>query len=116
MELFHSMRNIMGASTMSGAVFQIHLAKLSPLHTALQDAPDERAAGRDHLLLVELGNFGKFCASLNINGDARRLGGANALPPPGSSGSAFAGVAHERFQCVVPFSKAPTMFLAHHDA
>ena len=65
MELFHSMRNIMGASTMCR--IPDPFGETLPLHTALQDAPDESAAGQDHLLLVELRNSGKFCASLNIS-------------------------------------------------
>ena len=86
------------------------------LHAALQDAPDEGAAGQNHLLLVELGDFREVLRLAEYQlGDAGRLGGANALPPHlVAVRQHIAGGADKGFQLGVPFSKAADDVFAHH--
>lgn len=61
---------------------QIHGPELAALHAALQDAPDQLMAWKNHLLVIELRKLGKITRLAEHEfGDARRLGAADALPP-----------------------------------
>ena len=97
-------------------VVQVHRAELAPGNAPFEDASHQRMAGKDDLLLIELGDFGEVLRLAQHQlGDAGRLGGANPLPTDlVAIPQHLAGGAHKAFQLVVPFGKAPGDVLAHH--
>ena len=99
-----------------GAVVQVHLAELAALHAALQNAPDERTAGQNHLLLVELRDLREVLGLAEHQlGDARCLGGANAFPPHLIAVSQhLAGGADKGLQLGIPLGKAACNVFTHH--